>query len=1211
MDRDSGTESTDGSSIKPVSSLRSHFEKMLNDKSAPDNNSDPKPPRMSRPSLGNIFEKADEPRSRNDGRISLDLPRPNANSLRSTSPKGIYAPQRTPETRAVDTRSSSQRPISMYQLSPQSSPPRSPTRTPPLVTVNSPGSPTRLVDSQVSSPTFRVSPQPTSASASQSGSPPGNGLRNFPVQSRATTPAIEARQVPFLQASSRPAPSPDPIKPPSVVPDRDLGGRSPSVASSSGIPPPINRAGKPKLPTKPASFSSSGVARASLVPEGGNVSAEERISPFSTPPSSDDSGLRSPSPPTSHPQVAHAISTSAPGPKRDTFLHQPPSVRQRAEYSLKATSSDFGSLSNRSDAHISAGEGSDSQSERPGLPPRRGGDIRRSKPPPPEPPPARRSMDTSRTSSAFDNHRSSSVNAPPRRTLTVGSASSSPAPNGQHAVVQKQQIPMTGSKQIQSQRFSALYSNDSDEADGAAEKPALTLTEYPDPSQANRRPPVFRQRPREIEIGYDTKLFAVCGEIVCTAGFLTRAWNLVTGELLLNTSLGENSKMTAVCFRPSTDVDKEGSMVWLGNEKGELFELDIPTGAVVAEKRNAHSSKIIKIYRYAAEMWTLDEDGKVAIWPPDESGSPTLQQTPSSYRVSKNQTCSIVVGNKLWVATGKDIRVFERNPDYAGFSQVLSQPLNNSNAGEVTSAAMIPGQPDRVYFGHNDGKVTVYSRKDYSCFGTINVSVYKISCLAGAGDHLWAGYNTGMIYVYDTTTTPWKVKKDWHAHQNTIFGIITDRTSLWKMDRLQVVSLGTDSVVRLWDGLMKDDWIESDMQEHDVDFCEFREIKATVMTWNAGASKPTSLKINQQDGNFFRQLLTPEDPSDIYVFGFQELVDLEDKKVTAKSFFKSAKKKDASEQEHMSRQYRAWRDHLTRCIDDYLPGEQYTLLHTANLVGLFTCIYVKESERLRIRDINAAEIKLGMHGLHGNKGALIVRFLLDDSSLCFINCHLAAGQTQTAHRNNDAAAIIQTPSLPPQMDPEERAYNFMPGGDGSMILDHEICILNGDLNYRIDTMTRDAVIKCINEGNLTRLLERDQLLLSKRRHPGFRLRPFNEYPIEFAPTYKYDVGTDSYDTSEKKRSPAWCDRLLYRGVGRIKQTEYRRHEVRVSDHRPVSGRFKIRIKTVVERRRLKVREESELRFDATKQRIATDIKLDYLVNVFGLSNKDALKLLKL
>ncbi|KAK8184707.1 hypothetical protein BC567DRAFT_254607, partial [Phyllosticta citribraziliensis] len=182
MDKSSGKESTDGSSIKPVSSLRSHFEKMLNDQSASDNNPDPRPPRLSRPSLGNIFDKAEEPRSRNDGRISLDLPRPNANGIRSTSPKGIYAPQRTPETRAVETRNNAQRPISMYQLSPQSSPPRSPTRSPPLVTVNSPGSPAKLVDSQAASPTFRISPQPTSSSVSQSGSPPSNGLRNFPVQ---------------------------------------------------------------------------------------------------------------------------------------------------------------------------------------------------------------------------------------------------------------------------------------------------------------------------------------------------------------------------------------------------------------------------------------------------------------------------------------------------------------------------------------------------------------------------------------------------------------------------------------------------------------------------------------------------------------------------------------------------------------------------------------------------------------------------------------------------------------------------------------------------------------------------------------------------------------------------------------------------------------------------------------------------------------------
>ena len=33
--------------------------------------------------------------------------------------------------------------------------------------------------------------------------------------------------------------------------------------------------------------------------------------------------------------------------------------------------------------------------------------------------------------------------------------------------------------------------------------------------------------------------------------------------------------------------------------------------------------------------------------------------------------------------------------------------------------------------------------------------------------------------------------------------------------------------------------------------------------------------------------------------------------------------------------------------------------------------------------------------------------------------------------------------------------------------------------------------------------------------------------LTFEPTYKYDVGTDRYDTSEKSRCPAWYDALFY------------------------------------------------------------------------------------
>ena len=210
--------------------------------------------------------------------------------------------------------------------------------------------------------------------------------------------------------------------------------------------------------------------------------------------------------------------------------------------------------------------------------------------------------------------------------------------------------------------------------------------------------------------------------------------------------------------------------------------------------------------------------------------------------------------------------------------------------------------------------------------------------------------------------------------------------------------------------------------------------------------------------------------------------------------------------------------------------------------------------------------------------------------MCFINCHLAAGQSQTKDRNTDISTILESSVLPAERDINARQHSFIGGGDGSMIMDHEICILNGDLNYRIDTMGRDTVVNAVKANNLPKLLERDQLLASKRKNPWFRLRAFHELPITFAPTYKYDVGTDNYDTSEKKRSPAWCDRLLYRGRDRIKQLDYKRHEVRVSDHRPVTGLFQIVIKSISVQKRAMKLDECQKRLLVWKEKLANESK---------------------
>ena len=216
--------------------------------------------------------------------------------------------------------------------------------------------------------------------------------------------------------------------------------------------------------------------------------------------------------------------------------------------------------------------------------------------------------------------------------------------------------------------------------------------------------------------------------------------------------------------------------------------------------------------------------------------------------------------------------------------------------------------------------------------------------------------------------------------------------------------------------------------------------------------------------------------------------------------------------------------------------------------------------------------------------------MFDDSSFCFVNCHLAAGQTQTSARNNDITAIMESEIFPTNGEAKDDYEAFVDGGDGSMVLDHEICYLNGDLNYRIDTMGRDAVIKAVHSENLAKLLERDQLRVSQRRNPTFALRSLQEAPIAFAPTYKYDVGSTNYDTSDKRRSPAWCDRILHKQSSKIDQLTYQRHELQLSDHRPVSALFKTKVKSISPSKRAAVQSKAEESFQIAKEMLSTQSK---------------------
>jgi endonuclease/exonuclease/phosphatase family metal-dependent hydrolase len=238
--------------------------------------------------------------------------------------------------------------------------------------------------------------------------------------------------------------------------------------------------------------------------------------------------------------------------------------------------------------------------------------------------------------------------------------------------------------------------------------------------------------------------------------------------------------------------------------------------------------------------------------------------------------------------------------------------------------------------------------------------------------------------------------------------------------------------------------------------------------------------------------------------------------------------------------------------------------------------------------------------------------VIEDSSICFINCHLAAGQHATRARNADIAAMLEERSLLPESENEPLAY--VGGGDGQMALDHEIVFvssschtkpdmiltchqLNGDMNYRID-QRRDNIIAAVRANEIESLLPHDQLLKEIKYNRSCRLRGFLEGPLTFPPTYKYDRHSTQYDSSEKARAPAWCDRVLWRTrvPNRVQQLHYQRYEANVSDHRPVSAAFKFTVKSIRHEVRQKAKAEIQILWTKEQERLLS-VSRDFYVDM--------------
>eukprot|EP00038_Savillea_parva_P013133 m.7413 g.7413 ORF g.7413 m.7413 type:complete len:468 (+) comp2444_c0_seq1:247-1650(+) len=267
--------------------------------------------------------------------------------------------------------------------------------------------------------------------------------------------------------------------------------------------------------------------------------------------------------------------------------------------------------------------------------------------------------------------------------------------------------------------------------------------------------------------------------------------------------------------------------------------------------------------------------------------------------------------------------------------------------------------------------------------------------------------------------------------------------------------------------------------------------------------------------------------ADICVFGLQELDD--DPQILMLNL--------------ASPKVEEWENALEACM----PKGHYVKLASHSMVGIVLIAYVKTSLRDRVTNVMFSSLPTGMMGF-GNKGGVGIRFDVDKTGMCFISSHFAAHQGAVDKRNQDFRDILQG-MLFWECPVKESDY--------SQVMQHERVIWVGDLNYRIDC-ERDKLMARVDKAQYGKLLKYDQL--EQQKQSGKVFKGFEEAAITFAPTYKYDPGTDTFDTSPKARLPAWCDRVLYMSVDGfgIAATDYTSHpEIMFSDHKPVSATLKV------------------------------------------------------
>ncbi|KAK9799381.1 hypothetical protein WJX73_007250 [Symbiochloris irregularis] len=477
-------------------------------------------------------------------------------------------------------------------------------------------------------------------------------------------------------------------------------------------------------------------------------------------------------------------------------------------------------------------------------------------------------------------------------------------------------------------------------------------------------------------------------------------------------------------------------------------------------------------------------------------------------------------------------------------------------------ALVAAGVEGEVWVSYKRGRL-----EKYTAFGKLVARKdlpRALTSFAAVGGRVWVGSSDGSVKVIGQGGQGSPVR--WQAHSVAVVAMAQCGS--------RVYTLALDGSLKGWASDVPgpfDVECRREFKEGYADVVALRPLEVVCLTWNVGEGKPSP-----SDSNFFRWLAQRAASAAIVVVGLQEIEMGSGSVALAAARDRFAKK----EQEKGNANGQWWE----KQVHAALGCEDWSRVGMRQLSGMLILVFARTALKEDIGEVRTASVACGVLGVGGNKGATAVAFSLFRRQVACVCSHFAAHQGAVDARNRNYAQIVKdlkfsrrpwytawteereeglhsrlVEHLPALAHGEAAATASAVGSDsdtdseggvatpddhysshardrelvqGQGMRDAELLIWMGDFNYRIDVTYEVAKdkIRRNTPASINELLEKDQL---KIQHNAGRIFHYlREGTITFRPTYKFDKGDPTalaYDSSDKRRVPAWCDRILFRG----------------------------------------------------------------------------------